>query len=323
MRLALVVLSLVALLASVPARAQDDDFNRWLEQFKDKARAEGIRNSTLDAAFDGLTPDDEVVRLDQKQPEKKITLTRYLQNTITPRRVEKARRMMEENRTALTEVSRRYGVQPQYIVALWAIESDFGNNKGNFSVVQSLATLAYEGRRAEFFGKELIAALKIIENENIRPDELTGSWAGAMGDCQFMPSTFLRHAVDGNNDGHRDIWNTNADIFASVANYLHSLGWNAQAGWGHRVNLPAHFNPAHADIKVGKPNSYWRKQGMTYYGASHKKLPQDESIRYAMYPGAEDEGVYLVTENYKALLQWNRSRYFATAVGKLADAIGD
>lgn len=315
---------IIAVIAAAPARAAEDGFERWLVEFKAKAAEEGIRPQLLDEAFEGIAPDDEVVALDQKQPENKVTLTRYLENTVPERRVKKARRMMEEYHDVLAAISHRYGVPPKYIVALWAIESDFGRNKGNFSVVQSLATLAYEGRRAEFFSKELIAALHIMQKENMRADALVGSWAGAMGDCQFMPSTYLQFAVDGNGDGHRDIWNAPPDVFASIAHYLHALGWNKKMGWGRAVIVPQGFTPEMADIQVGKTATQWHEQGLRYgTEAENHPIPKGERVLYAMYPGSEEEGAYLVTENYKALLKWNRSRYFATAVGTLADAIGD
>lgn len=320
---------LSVVMAASAAHAQvDEGFARWLAGFKEKAAAQGISQRTIDDALTGIEPDAQVVTLDQKQPENKVTLTKYISNTLPQRRIERARRMMHEYHDTLHAIGKKYGVQPKYIVALWAIESDFGDNKGEFSVVQSLATLAYEGRRADFFGKELLSALTILDTEHMRSDELSGSWAGAMGDCQFMPSTYLSFAVDGNGDGKRDIWDSPPDIFASIANYLHSLGWNAKQGWGRAAVVPDDFSVSDADISVGKPASYWRKRGLKY-GRDNgdvnaiRPIPNSDTTLYAMYPGTEDEGAYLVTENYKALLQWNRSRYFATAVGTLADAIGE
>lgn len=319
---------LVVVCFGASARAQEQSFSNWSENFKARAAAEGISTRVIDEAFSDLAPDEEVIRLDRKQPENKISLTKYVKLSLSQRRIEKARAMMQEHREILEKVSKEYGVQPEYIVALWAVESDFGNNKGNFSVVQSLATLAYEGRRAEFFGNELIAALKIIDAENMPASELSGSWAGAMGDCQFMPSTYLRFAVDADRDGHRDIWGNPADVFASIANYLHSLGWDPHQGWGRPVIAPKDFKASEADIRHGKTASYWRKRGLEYGGhgfgrSAAGKIPKTNTTLYALYPGSHAEGVYLVTNNYKALLQWNRSRYFATAVGALADAIGE
>lgn len=315
---ALIMLSFSGVVAHA---STDDGFDQWLASFKARAAEQGIPAPVIEDAFAGIEPDDQVVELDRKQPENKVSLQTYLRNTITPRRVRQGKAFMAEHRELLGKISARYHVPPKYIVALWGIESDFGNNKGNFSVVQSLATLAYEGRRADFFANQLMAALKILAKENMPSSDLSGSWAGAMGDCQFMPTTYLDYAADGDGDGKRDIWNNPADIFASIANYLHSLGWQRQTGWGYAVRVPKNFTAAEADIKHAETFKHWRKRGLTY--ADGKPLPKSQALRYAIYPGAEEDGVYLVTENYQAILQWNRSRYFATAVGMLADQIGD
>jgi membrane-bound lytic murein transglycosylase B len=261
-----IVSVLVVAIFTASAHAQDVSIEAWVSSFKKTAVTQGISLDSAEAALANFEPNETVIRLDRKQPEKKITLERYLENTITDRRIEKGREMLAEHRDLLAKISNEYGVHPEFIVALWAIESDFGRQQGSFSVVNSLATLAYEGRRAELFTKELISALKIIEAEKISADELTGSWAGAMGNCQFMPSTYLNYAVDGDGDGHRDIWNSVPDTFASMANYLRSIGWNA-------------------------------------------KQTNTESFEKS--------------DNFNVLLKWNRSRYFATAVGTLAEAIGE
>lgn len=311
---------LVVLMFGADANAQGESFAKWSESFKARAIAEGIPSRVVDEAFEGLEPDARVVKLDRKQPESKISLTRYLENTITDGRIEKGRDMLSENADQLEKVSKLYGVQPKYIVALWAIESDFGRQQGDFSVIRSLATLAYEGRRAEFFSKELIAALKILEAENIPSSDLRGSWAGAMGNCQFMPSTFLKYAVDATGDGHRDIWSSKHDTFASIANYLSSIGWDGSEEWGRAAIPPADFKPSEANLRHGKSSHQWGKRGFKYDDAS---TPDGYDQLFAVYSGDPDEGAFLVTNNFNVILQWNRSRYFATAVGMLADAIGE
>jgi membrane-bound lytic murein transglycosylase B len=312
---------LVMIMFGTHAHADEAKFQAWLSEFKVKAAREGIAKETLDRAFDGISENLDVVALDRKQPEKKITLTRYLQNTISERRIRIGREKLAEHRELLQAISLKYGVQPKFIVALWGIESDFGNYTGGFMLTESLATLAYEGRRASFFSKELIAALRIMENEKLTPEEMTGSWAGAMGQCQFMPSTYLSYAADGDGDGDRDIWTSEADVFASIANYLQSLDWDDTQGWGKYVELPADFKTAEADIKTGQSATYWRKRGLRY--TDDGQIAGDDTILYAIYPGTEEEGALLITGNFQALLEWNRSRYFATAVGTLADAIGE
>jgi membrane-bound lytic murein transglycosylase B len=321
---------LIILMFGMGARAQQDGFERWVIGFKNKAKAEGISTQAVDDAFTSLEEDETVIRLDRKQPENKITLEKYLSNTISTRRVEKGRQALRDHAELLSKISAQYGVQPKYIVALWAIESDFGEQQGNFSVVRSLATLAYEGRRAEFFGKELIAALKIIDSENIAASELSGSWAGAMGGCQFMPSTYRAYAVDGDGDGKRDIWSSQADVFASIANYLHSLGWNPSQGTMEpEVIEIGNFKSSEASLEHAKTADYWGERGIVTasgFGNDHAIRLAGPRKLYAIYLSKVDEDTnnpVLVGENFKALLNWNRSRYFATAVGTLADAIGE
>ncbi len=307
---------LILLLSSTNAYADEADFTNWLTNFKAEVVRQGIAPNVADAALNGLEPDPSVIELDQKQPENKVTLEKYLHNTINARRIKKGREILAQYAVPLQQISQRHGVQPKYIVALYGIESDYGQHPGNFSVVRSLATLAYEGRRAEFFSKELINALTIIQTENIPPEQLTGSWAGAMGGCQFMPSTYQTYAADGNNDGRRDIWNAPVDVFASIANYLHGLNWNPNQQWGGAASMPDDVSDD--SIDTAKSGHYWTKRGVGF--ASGAK-PKDEEQFYAITVGADGDA-YLVSENFKALLNWNRSRYFAVAVGTLADAIG-
>jgi len=315
-----VVTVLTVCLGVTAAHAQPTSFDSWLDEVKTRARAEGIRESVLDNALSGIGVNDRVVELDQKQPEGKISFTQYKNNTVTKARVKKGREMMRLHHKTLKTISARYGVPAKYIVALWGIESNYGSFQGNFSVVQSLATLGYEGRRADFFRDELIASLKILSKENLPVGELTGSWAGAMGGCQFMPSTYLKYAADGNGDGHRDIWHTPADVLASTANYLKGLGWQSNVAWGRKVKFPDDFAEEEADIKKPRMKSEWRARGVTL--ANGKPLPGENIPLYAIYPGTPDEGAYLVSENFQRLLKWNYSRYFGTAVGLLADEIG-
>jgi membrane-bound lytic murein transglycosylase B len=305
------MLILLSFSATVARADNPLSFDQWLANFKAQAAQAGIPAPVIADAFMGVEADDAVIELDQKQPEAKVSFTKYLSNTITPRRIKIGRAMMHEYHDTLHTISARYHVQPQYIVALWGIESDFGRNKGDFSVVQSLATLAYEGRRADFFSGELMAALNILATEHMQSSDLIGSWAGAMGDCQFMPSTYLKFAADGNGDGKRDIWNAPPDVFASIANYLHSLGWNAHEGWGDAVVVPDDFKAEEADLKHAQTATYWRKRGLQY-GADLQGRPQvlldsDKNL-YAMYPGTEEEGAFLVTENYQSLLACWRMR---------------
>ncbi len=315
-----VMVVLILSATALPAMAQPDEaFTRWAEDFQRQAIHKGIPEDVVRRAFDGLEPDPRVIELDQKQPEKKITLEKYLKNTINGRRISTGRDLLSEHSGLLNDISRTHGVQPKFIVALWGIESDFGQHQGGFSVIRSLATLAYEGRRRELFSGELMAALKIVAAEGMDPADLTGSWAGAMGNCQFMPTTYLRFAVDEDGDGHRDIWNSTPDSLASIANYLRSLKWQDDRGWGVPVTFPPHFK--HEGLDHARKAGEWRKLGVDW--PDNAGQFGGNVALYAIYADKPNDVTYLVTDNFKAILQWNRSRYFATAVGTLADQLGE
>lgn len=305
-----------------PAQAQtpEQPFGMWVEEFKKTAIAEGISEATVNEAMNNAEFIDRVIELDRKQPEGTLTLEQYLKNVVNAKRIKKGREMTRQHRSLLKKIGHEYNVQPQFIAALWGVETNYGSNTGGYSLVSSLATLAYEGRRADFFRDELIKVLRISESDHIPPGDIKGSWAGAMGQCQFMPSSFLNFAVDHNKDGKRDIWHTQQDVFASIANYLKQSGWNDKEGWGREVKLPEDFDMALADIKTAKPMSEWKKLGV--HRSNGKPLPAgDTPMSLAMVGEGEDAVPYLVTGNYKVLLKWNRSRFFATAVGQLSDRI--
>jgi len=266
-----------------------------------------------------VTPDDRVVTLDQKQPENTITFDVYSRRIVSEDRIETGRRLLEKHSDALDEISEHYGVQPEIIVALWGMESSFGRNSGDFSVVDSLATLAYEGRRADFFRKELINALRILDQEHVPVASLRGSWAGAMGQCQFMPSTYLRYAVDYDKTGQRDIWENDKDVFASIANYLAAEGWRSDQTWGREVTFEG--NIPTQDIGLDHHHSLAEWQGMGLRDTGGDDLPNKPLQASLIQPDGPDGRSFLVYDNFRALMRWNRSTYFATAVGLLADRI--
>jgi membrane-bound lytic murein transglycosylase B len=317
----LIVLSLSATMAQAQPEAYNNKpFALWLEEFKAEAVQHGIPRKLVDDAFLGVAPDDMVVKLDRKQPEDKISFSKYKTGVLNPTRITQGRALMQEYHGELAAISKTYHVKPQVIVALWGMETSYGANKGNFSLIESLATLAYEGRRAEFFRAELMNALEMLRDDRVLASAVTSSWAGAMGHCQFMPSSYLKYAVDWNGDGHRDIWNSVPDALASIANYLHSEGWNDNDPIGVAVMFPRDFTAADADLYQAKPIDYWQKRGITKLNGAPLTQKKDVKV-YAMYPGTPDEGEYLVYPNYHILLKWNRSRYFATSVQLLADAL--
>ena len=320
----------IGLLAlSAPCAADDAAMNpaafaQWLQGFKADALKAGISPDTLDDAFSKTeAPLEDVIELDRKQPEGQITFARYLQNAVSQTRIDNGIEAMGEFNELLNSVAQRYGVQKEFILALWGIETSYGENTGNFNVIDSLATLAFDGRRSDYFRGELISALKIMESEHMPAETMEGSWAGALGQCQFMPTTYLNYAVDFDADSKRNIWDDEADVFASIANYLHSLGWDPSIGWGVEVTLPAGYNKNLFGFDKTKPLQEWLSTGMQVdmNAAQKQKISVSSELSLADVGSGDDAQYYLVTSNYKAILQWNRSRYFATAVGTLSDNI--
>lgn len=316
--IAITALSLFGITATA-ANAATQTFPEWLEGVRAEARERGLKPGTISSALDALAPIPRVIELDRKQPEFTLTLQDYLSRVVNENRVKKGRRLLKENAAILNEVTAKYKVQPRFIVALWGIETDFGRLTGGFKVVQALATLAHDGRRSAYFRKELFNALKIIDQGHISADSMMGSWAGAMGQSQFMPSSFLNYAVDYNNDGRRDIWTTRADVFASAANYLASVGWRNDQTWGRQAKLPSSFDASMIGLKTQKRLSEWQALGVRR--ADGTNLPKRDLTASLVKPSKSDPRVYLVYDNYKAVLRWNRSNYFATAVGTLSDGI--
>ena len=313
-------IALGAAIAASPVLAQTDTrFTEWLAELRAEALQAGISSATLDASFAGVEPIPRIIELDRKQPESTLTFEQYVDRIVSQSRIDNGRARLAENAPLLQEVAAKFGVQPRFIVALWGIETNFGKNTGGFSVIAALATLAYDGRRSQYFRRELLEALRIVEQGHIRPDAMKGSWAGAMGQSQFMPSSFMNYAYDYDGDGAKDIWNTPADVFASAANYLSGVGWNSDITGGREVRLPAGFDPALADIKMIKNMSEWQALGVRRTDGS--ALPGRDIKASVIFPGKVGGPAYIVYDNYRALLRWNRSLYFATAVGLLSDKI--
>ncbi|MBT3170277.1 MAG: lytic murein transglycosylase, partial [Rhodospirillaceae bacterium] len=296
------------------------EFSVWLADLRAEALGQGISPAILDAALEGVEPIPRVIELDRSQPEGTLTFQQYMERVVPNSRVEKGRKKLAENAAALDAVYKVYGVQPRFIVALWGIETNFGQYTGGFSVVASLATLAHDGRRSAYFRGELLNALRILEEGHITPDAMMGSWAGAMGQSQFMPSSFVKFAIDFDGDGRRDIWTTKADVFGSASNYLAKSGWRGDQTWGRKVKLPGNFDNSLADLKITKTLAAWQKLGVRR--ANGNDLPRVAGMGASLvFPGGDGGPAFLVYNNYKTVLKWNRSTYFAMAVGHLADRI--
>jgi membrane-bound lytic murein transglycosylase B len=298
----------------------DAGFNGFLAGVRAEALDKGIKSQTLDLALANVTHIDRVIELDRKQPEFTLSFNEYLGRIVTPARVEEGRRKLAENKALLTEVERRYGVQPRFVVALWGIETNFGKNTGGMSVVSSLATLAYDGRRSKYFRTELMNALTILDQGHIQPANMIGSWAGAMGQCQFMPSTFLKFAVDWDGDGKRNIWTNRSDALASAANYLSSEGWKGDQTWGRAVKLPADFPRNLLGADTRKSVKDWAALGVK--GSDGKALPARDITASIVLAEGTKGPAFLVYDNFRTIMKWNRSTFFALAAGHLADRIG-
>ncbi|MGH1457203.1 MAG: lytic murein transglycosylase [Alphaproteobacteria bacterium] len=297
-----------------------DKLDGWVESFKKDAIKKGISEKVVDEAMKGFSPNARIIELDRKQPEGTMTFAKYQKRVISDARIAQGRRLYKEHRDLLDKTAAKYGVPAQYIVALWGIETSYGNNTGGFNVPHALATLAYDGRRSSFFRKELMNALKIIDAGHIDGATMKGSWAGAMGQNQFMPSSFHAYAVDGNDDGKRDIWTSLPDVFASTANYLSKSGWKEDQLWGRRVVLPKSFTKDMIGLDVKRDLTTWKKLGVMLPGGS--AIPVVDGMKASVVaPDGLSGPAYLAYDNYRVIMRWNKSTYFATSVGLLADSI--
>ncbi len=293
-----------------------DSFNVFVKNIAGEAYKKGISKKTIERFNSEVKFIPRVIELDRSQPEFRLSLKEYLNKVVTPLRIKKANQKYLENKKLLKIISSHYGVQPRFLVALWGIETDFGRLTGGFSVISSLTSLAYDGRRHNYFKKELFNALKIINEGHISFKNMTGSWAGAMGQCQFMPSSFLNYAEDWDKDGHKNIWSSKPDVFASSANYLNNVGWSKKFTWGRKVYLGNSKNYKHKKYLLLKE---WSSKGILT--ENKKKLPQINLKARLIIPDNYGNYGYLVYKNFESLLHWNRSNYFAIAVGKLSNSI--
>jgi len=297
----------------------------WLRELRIEALGKGIKKRVFDKAFKDFKPISRIIELDRRQPEFTLTFPQYLKHVIPKSRVKRGKIKYLENKELIDQISNNYGVQPRFIVAFWGVETSYGKHFGGFSVIHSLATLAFDGRRSKFFRGELFRALRILNQGHINHEQMKGSWAGAMGNFQFMPSSFENFAVDYDKDGKRDIWNSKGDSFASAANYLSKSGWKGDQTWGRAVKLPKNFNSLFITKKIKKSIQEWQKLGVR--NINGKDLPKRNLKAFivkAMNKRTEKEGQsFMVYSNYSVTLKWNRSTFFAIAVGLLADQIGN
>ena len=315
------VLHLLPALLSGPALAQREGFDTFIEGLRDEAQRAGISAATLQRSLAGLRPLDRVIELDRRQPETTLTWEGYRDRIVSQPRIDAGRRAYAENRALLDSLQGRFQVPGRVLVAIWGMETNYGANTGGFGVVEALATLAWEGRRAAYFRGELMAALRILDAGHVAPERMRGSWAGAMGHPQFMPSSFERLAVDADEDGRKDIWESRADALGSIANYLLRSGWQEDRRWGREVRLPDGFDTAGAGRDNVRPLRDWARAGVVH--ADGTAIPEEEAGAAGVIPGLAtgSRQAFLVGGNFNAIRRYNPSDFYALAVGLLSDRV--
>lgn len=309
----------IALWLLSPVAAAQEDFFQCRDRLAAVAIERGISAAVATSVLAGVEPLERVIRADRNQPEFVQSFDRYLGVRVTADRVATGRTLYAEHRTLLDEIAARYGVPGQYLVAFWGLESNFGRVLGDIPVFQSLATLACDQRRSGYFTDELVNAMTIVERGDAEPAEMTGSWAGAMGQTQFMPSSYLAHAVDGDGDGRANLWRSAPDALSSAGRYLASMGWEPGFRWGREVVLPEGFDYALAGRDQPRALDAWRALGIeTTAGEPVAAAAIDAAL---IVPAGADGPAFLVYDNFDVIMRWNRSEFFALAIGHLADRI--
>ena len=295
------------------------EFSMCINAFSQKAKSSGISSSVITNSLAKARLNMRVLELDRQQPEFSTSFADYFNRRVTEQRINQGQALLLKHGALLERVAKQYGVPANYLVAVWGLETNYGGNFGAIPVVNSLATLACDKRRSEFFTTELITALRILDEGAIAPEQMVGSWAGAMGHVQFMPSAFIQYAVDYDGDNKRDLWNSTPDAMASAAKFLQGLGWQANSGWGREVKLQSDFPFLEAGLKNTKSLLEWSKLGVK--SANNTQLPQTPEQASLLVPAGYQGPAFLVYQNFNVIMRWNRSEFYALAVGNLADRI--
>jgi membrane-bound lytic murein transglycosylase B len=311
--------NLFAIATPVFGQPSESDFAACTARLKQEAQTAGISADVSNDVLDNVHWVERVIELDRQQPEFTTTFSDYYRKRVTPARVGKGREMLKEHAELLRSISDRYGVPAHYLVSFWGLETNFGGYLGKMAIPDSLATLACDERRSKFFAAELISAMRIIEAGDASRESMIGSWAGAMGQVQFMPSAFLRYAVDGDGDGRRDLWGSIPDALASAGNFLAMHGWQPGLRWGREVLLPAGFDYAKATRDIKQPLRVWSRAGVT--DAFGSRLPDVDLLGSILVPGGAQGPAFVVYDNFDVIMRWNRSEFYALSVGRLADRI--
>ncbi|WP_439859816.1 lytic murein transglycosylase [Pseudomonas sp. MBLB4136] len=293
-------------------------FEEWRSLLRSDAIAAGIDAALFDRAFAGVTPDPKVIAADSNQPEFSRPVWEYLDGALSPLRVAQGRVLKAQHRPTLKAIRSAYAVDHEVLIAIWGMESNFGSNIGSNNVIRSLATLAFDGRRQAFWRSQLLAALQILQAGDSPSQKLVGSWAGAMGQTQFMPTTFNQYAVDFDGDGRRDLWHSTADALASAAHYLHNSGWDNGQPWGFEVRLPSDFDYALADPEVRRSLVQWRALGVKPVNPVDAR---EDNLASLFLPAGHRGPAFLLLNNFRSILKYNNSTAYALAIGLLSDAL--
>ena len=320
-KLKLVVTTGLLVLSSafvLPAYAQTD-FSQCLVRLERTALDSGIRAVTVDSILPTVEPREAVIRADRNQPEFLATFADYLGRRATDERVARGRALYAEHRSLLDELTRRYGVPGHYIVSFWGLETNYGSYLGNVPVFDSLSTLACDARRSDYFTEQFVNALRIVDRGDVEPSVMRGSWAGAMGQTQFMPSNYLNYAVDGDGDGRVDLWNSTPDALTSAANFLRGIGWQGGIRWGREVLLPEDFDYGIVGRDQRKVLNEWRDLGVT--DVAGRLIPDLDMQGAIVVPAGQRGPTFIIYDNFDVIMRWNRSEFFALTVGHLADRI--
>ena len=314
----LLVLALGLLAVHAPARASDS-FQTCLASLQREARQQGISKQVVENDLGSASHNQRVIELDRSQPEFTTTFATYFDHRVTQERVDRGRKLLKKHHELLEHIYRQYGVPPRYLVAFWGLETNYGAFFGGVPVLDSLTTLACDTRRSDYFTGQLMDALHILDEGSVTPDRMLGSWAGAMGNVQFMPSAFRKYAVDEDGDGRRDLWGSLPDAMASAANFLKHLGWKKGWRWGREVQLPKGFPYAKAGLDHERPLSAWKK--LDVRDAYGRPLHAADIKAALLVPSGHRGPAFLVYHNFKVIMGWNQSEFYALAVGRLADRL--
>ncbi|APD84911.1 lytic transglycosylase [Alteromonas sp. Mex14] len=305
--------------ALVSNASANEQFASCTAALADKAKQEGVSQQIIDDVFPRLIHQDRVIELDRSQPEFVQTFPGYFSKRVTDWRTEKGKEMYAKHEKLLHELSDKYGVPPHYLLAFWGLETNFGSYKGKMPVLDSLATLACDKRRSKYFTQEFLVAVKLMEREKLQKEDMIGSWAGAMGHTQFMPSAYTHYAIDGDGDGQINLWASEEDALSSAANFLASLGWERSFRWGREVQLPENFDYQESGYKNRKPLSEWNTQGVKK--ADGSELGEGDTTAYVIVPAGHNGPAFIAYQNFRVIMRWNNSEFYAIAVGVLADRI--